>query len=271
MDGIMISRKTIKKPFLSAAVLAGILLLCALADLFAPGAAGRMDFDALLSPPSQAHIFGTDRLGRDLFKMILHGGRVSLVIGLLASALTALIAMIIGGLAGLAPKWLEEGLMRLTELLMSIPTLLYVISMQAILGKPTVLSLAVVIGATSWMNIAKIVHTEVRQLHRCEYILAARLMGAKFPYLLRQHLLPNFLPSIMFMLIYNVSQAIAAEAALSFLGLGMPPDRMTWGTLMSLSQDALLTNSWWIILIPSLFLITTLVCLTNIGEYFRKR
>jgi peptide/nickel transport system permease protein len=95
-------------------------------------------------------------------------------------------------------------------------------------------------------------------------------MGARFAYILRRHLLPNFIPSIMFMLIYNVSQAIATEATLSFLGLGLPPSAVSWGTLMSLAQDALLTNSWWIICVPTLFLIATLVCITNIGEYLRK-
>jgi peptide/nickel transport system permease protein len=259
-----------KKPLASAAVLAGIVLVCVLADIIAPGDAGRMDFNALLRPPGAAHVFGTDPLGRDLFKMILHGGRVSLIIGLLASAITAFIAVVYGGLAGLAPKWLDDVLMRFAELILCVPSILYIVSILAILGKPDVFSLSVVIGATSWMNIAKIVRAEVRQIHRSEYILASKLMGGKFLYTLRQHLLPNFMPSIMFMLIYNVSQAIAAEATLSFLGLGMPPGSATWGALMSLSQDALLTNSWWIIVIPSLFLIATLVCMTNIGEYFRK-
>lgn len=259
-----------KKPLLSAAVLGGIILACALANILAPGNAARMDFDALLAPPSAVYIFGTDQLGRDLFKMIIHGGRVSIFIGLLASLIAALIAMVYGTAAGLAPKFIDDLLMRFTELIMSVPSILYVVTIQAVLGKPTALSLSVVIGATSWMSIAKIVRAEVRQIHSSEYILSARLMGAKFRYTLWRHLLPNFMPSIMFMLIYNVSQAIAAEATLSFLGLGMPPGSVTWGSLMSLSQDALLTNSWWVIIIPSLFLIITLVCMTNIGEYLRK-
>ncbi len=260
-----------KKPLPSAAVLAAIMLLCALADFIAGGDASYMDLNALLVPPGAAHLFGTDQTGRDLFKMILHGGRVSLTIGLLATGITALIAFVYGGAAGLAPKWLDGLLMRLTELLLSVPSVLYVVSIQAVLGKPTVLSLSVVIGATSWMAIAKIIRAEVRQIHESEFILASRLMGARFPYILRRHLLPNFMPSVMFMLIYQVSQAIAAEATLSFLGLGMPPGSATWGALISLSQDALLTNSWWVIIIPSAFLITTLVCMTNIGEWLRRK
>jgi peptide/nickel transport system permease protein len=259
-----------KKPLVSTTILAVIILICGLADLLAPGDATRMDFNALAAPPNADHLFGTDAMGRDLFLMILHGGQVSLVIGGLSSVITAVIAISYGSIAGLAPKWLDHLLMRLAELILSVPSILYVVSILAILGQPSILTLSIAIGVTSWMNIAKIVRTEVQQLQGSEYILAARLMNAKFFYLLKQHLLPNFMPSILFMLIYNVSQAIAAEATLSFLGLGMPPGSATWGALMSLSQDALLTNSWWIILIPSLFLVTTLICMTNIGEYFRR-
>jgi peptide/nickel transport system permease protein len=260
-----------KKPVASAAILGCILLACVLADLIAPGDAARMDFAALLNPPGADHVFGTDSLGRDLLKMILHGGRVSLFIGLLASAVTAFIAVVYGTLAGLAPRWLDNLLMRFTELVLSVPSILYVVSILAIIGTTDMFSLSMVIGATSWMSIAKVVRAEVRQVHRNDYVLASKLMGGGFFYTLRNHLLPNFLPGIMFMLIYNVSQAIAAEATLSFLGLGMPPGDPTWGSLLSMSQDALLTNSWWIIVIPSLFLITTLVCMTNIGEYFRRK
>jgi peptide/nickel transport system permease protein len=257
------------KPVYSISLLLLVAFVCVCAGILAPGDPTRMDFDALNTPPNAAHIFGTDQLGRDIFKMILHGGRVSLFIGLCASAISALIAMIYGAAAGLTAKWLDNFLMRFSELLLSIPSILYVVSIQAILGKPTALSISVVIGITSWMGIAKIVRAEVRQIGRSEYISASRLMGARFAYILRRHLLPNFMPSIMFMLIYNVSQAIATEATLSFLGLGLPPGAVSWGTLMSSAQDALLTNSWWIICIPTLFLITTLICITNIGEYLR--
>jgi peptide/nickel transport system permease protein len=257
------------KPVYSVSLLLLIAFACACAGILAPGEPARMDFDALNMPPNAAHIFGTDQLGRDIFGMLLHGGRVSLFIGLSASAVSALIAMVYGAVAGLAARWLDNLLMRFSELLLSVPSILYVVSIQAILGKPTVLSISFVIGVTSWAGIAKIVRTEVRQIGGSEYISASRLMGARFFYILRRHLLPNFIPSIMFMLIYNVSQAIAAEATLSFLGLGLPPGAVSWGALMSLAQDALLTNSWWIICIPTLFLVATLVCITNIGEYLR--
>ncbi|MDR2940354.1 MAG: ABC transporter permease [Clostridiales bacterium] len=260
-----------KEPILSVAILVILAMVCIAAGIIGPEGAMEMDFGYLLSPPSAKHILGTDQLGRDMFKMALYGGRVSLLIGTMASFITAAIAVVYGAAAGLAPKHIDNFLMRLIDLFMSIPTILYIISIQAALGKPTVLSLSIVIGATSWMGIAKITRAEVRQMHKGEYILAAQLMGASPIYILWRHLLPNFMPSIMPMLIHNFSHAIASEATLSFLGLGMPPGTATWGTLMSLSQEALLTNSWWVIAAPSIFLIIALICITNIGEYFRGK
>jgi peptide/nickel transport system permease protein len=228
-----------------------------------------MDFDAISAPPGAGHPFGTDQLGRDLFRMVFYGGRVSLFIGIVAAGVTALIAVVYGAVSGLAGKFADDVMMRATELLLSIPSILYVVSLQAIIGRPTALSIALVIGVTSWMNIAKIVRSEVRQLRRSEYVTAAAISGAKLSYLLRRHLFPNFLPPILFMVISNVGQAIIAEATLSFIGIGLPQNVVSWGTLIALSQDALLTNSWWIILIPVAFLITVLVCIANIGESFR--
>jgi peptide/nickel transport system permease protein len=253
----------------SATVLILIALLCALAGIWLPGNPAYMDFDAINTAPGAGHPFGTDQLGRDLFRMVFYGGRVSLFIGILAAGVTALIAVVYGTVSGLAGKMADDMMMRFAELLLSIPSILYVVSIQAILGRPTALSIALVIGVTSWMNIAKIVRSEVRQLRKSEYVTAAEVSGAKLPYILRRHLLPNFLPPVLFMIISNVSQAIIAEATLSFIGIGLPQNVVSWGTLIALSQDALLTNSWWIILIPVTFLIAVLVCIANLGESIR--
>ncbi|MDR1135347.1 MAG: ABC transporter permease [Clostridiales Family XIII bacterium] len=259
------------KPRVSIAILGGIVLMCALAPLISGGEPMRMELAALRLPPGIHHIFGTDPLGRDIFNMIIHGGRASLLIGLFASLIAGMIAAVYGTVAGLAPRWLDDLLMRITELIMSVPSILYIISLSAIFGRPTLMSLSIIIGVTSWTSISKIVRAEVRQIRQSEYILSARLSGGGFIYILRRHLFPNFIPAIMFMLIYNISQAIATEATLSFLGLGLPPNTASWGSLMALAQDALLTNDWWIILIPTTFLVVTLVCITNIGEYLRTR
>ena len=211
-----------------------------------------------------------DTMGRDIFSMIWYGGRQSLFIGFVATMISTSIAIIFGTVSGLAPEWLDMLLMRMTEILLSIPNLLLVIFLQAILGKANVLSLSLVIGVTSWTSIAKVVRTEVRQLRSNEYVVAARCMGGGFFYILRKHLAPNFLSSIMFMVVMNIRSAIVEESTLSFMGIGLPLEIISWGSMLSLSEKALLTDGWWIILIPGAFLVVTLLAITGIGDYLRK-
>ena len=210
-------------------------------------------------------------MGRDIFSMIWYGGRISLFIGLAATGLSTLIAVVYGSISGLSSEWVDDGMMRLTEIILSIPSILIVIFIQAIIGQTGPLTIAFVIGITSWMNISKIVRSEVRQIRNADYILAAKTMDGGFFYILRRHLLPNFVSSIMFMVVTNIGAAIGTEATLSFLGIGLPVEVISWGSMLSNADQALLSNDWWIILIPGLFLVVTLVCITDIGNYIRKR
>lgn len=260
-----------KKPVTSMAILAVIILGCLVCELFIPYDPGRMMLDQIGQAPSSNHIFGTDTLGRDLFSVIWHGGRISITVGLLATIITTIIAVVYGTLAGLAGNKLDDLMMRLTEILLSVPQILMVIFFQAIWGEATVLSISVVIGITGWMAIAKMVRSEVKQLRNAGFVLAARTMGAGFFYILKKHLMPNFMSAIMFMIVTNIGSAIAMEATLSFMGLGLPTDIISWGSLMSLSQRAMLTGTWWMLVIPGMFLVVTLICITDIGEYLRVR
>lgn len=221
--------------------------------------------------PCREFLFGTDTIGRDIFSMIWYGGRLSLFIGVGSTVISTLLAILFGAVSGLAPKWLDALLMRLTEILLSVPNLLLVIFLQAVIGTPSAWSIALVIGLTSWTSIAKVVRTEVRQLRGSEYILAAKCMGGSFFYILRRHLAPNFLSSIMFMVVMNVRSAMIAESTLSFMGIGLPLEVISWGSMLSLAEKALLTNAWWIIVIPGVFLVVTLLCMTNIGHDLRRR
>lgn len=260
-----------KKPTAAIAILAVIIIGCLTCELFIPYDPGRMMLDQISQPPTGAHIFGTDTLGRDLFSVIWHGGRISITVGLLATLISTIIAVIYGTAAGLASNKLDDLMMRFTEILLSIPQILTVIFIQAIWGEASVISISVVIGITGWMAIAKMVRSEVKQLRNAGFVLAARTMGAGFFYILRKHLMPNFLSAIMFMIVTNIGSAIAMEATLSFMGLGIPTDIISWGSLMSLSQRAMLTGAWWMLIIPGVLLVVTLICITDIGEYMRVR
>ena len=250
-------------------VLAVIISGCLGCELFIPKDPVYMDLFHAVESPGREFWFGTDTMGRDIFSMIWFGGRVSLAIGFLSTAISTFLAILFGAASGLAPRWLDELLMRLTEIFLSIPSLLLIILLQAILGKAGVLSISLVIGVTGWTSMAKVVRSEVRRLRNSEYVLASRCMGAGFFHVLLRHLAPNFFSSIMFMVVMNVRSAIAAESTLSFIGLGLPLEIISWGSMLSLSEKALLSEAWWIILIPGAFLVATMLCVTSIGNWLR--
>ena len=260
-----------KKPIISAVLLGLIILGCIGCRFIMTKDPTYMDLANYSHAPNGEFLFGTDTMGRDIFSMIWYGGRISLSIGFLATAISTAIAIVFGAVSGYAPRWLDEILMRLTEIFLSVPELLIIILLQAVIGKATIWSLAFVIGITSWTGIAKIVRTEVIRLKNSEYVLAARSMGGSFFYILIRHLTPNFISSIMFMVVMNVRGAIVAESTLSFMGIGLPLEVVSWGSMLSLADQALLNGAWWIILIPGAFLVTTLMCVTNLGNYLRIR
>lgn len=260
-----------EKPLLSLGFLAVILLGCLFCDLFIPRDPTYLDLYHANLPPCREFPFGTDTMGRDIFSMIWFGGRISLIIGFLSTFLSTAIAIVFGSISGLAPRWLDRILMRLTEIFLSIPGLLLILFIQAILSDANVISISFVIGLTSWTGIAKVVRTEVRQIRNSEYVVASRCMGAGFFRILRKHLAPNFVSGIMFMVVMNIRSAMGMESTLSFLGIGLPLEVISWGSMLSLSEKALSSGNWWVILIPGLFLVTTLLAITNIGNYLRKQ
>lgn len=258
------------KPVLAAVLLTLIVCGCLGCDLIMTKDPSYLDLRNYNVPPCREFIFGTDTMGRDIYSMIWYGGRISLLIGIAATFISTAAAIVFGAVSGCAPAWVDGLMMRLAEILLSVPGLLAVILLQAILGKANAASISFVIGITSWMGIAKIVRSEVQQIRDSEYVIAAKCMGGSFFYILWKHLTPNFISSIMFMVVMNVRSAIVAESTLSFMGIGLPVEVITWGSMLSLSEKALLSNSWWIILIPGLFLIVTLVCITSLGNYLRR-
>lgn len=258
-------------PYISVTVLAVIVAGCIIGSIAYSDSAYYMQLSEISAAPGRGHIFGTDTLGRDLFSVIWCGGRISLTVGLLATLISTAIAVVYGAAAGLASQRVDDMMMRLTEILMSVPQMLFVMFLQAIMGDANVISISVVIGITGWMAVAKMVRSEVRQLRSSGFVMAARSMGGGFFYILYRHLMPNFMSAVMFMIVTNIGGAISMEATLSFLGLGLPSEVVSWGSLMSLSQRAMLSGAWWILMIPGIFMVITLICITEIGEYLRCR
>ena len=256
---------------IAGSILAVIVFVCVFCRFFMTKDPTYMDLKNCNISPNKESFFGTDTMGRDVFSMILYGGRISLFIGLISTVLSTTIAVIYGSFSGIAPEWIDELMMRFTEILLSIPSILLIIFLQALAGKNSVVAITIVIGLTSWMNIAKMVRIEVRQLRESEYLIAAKCMGGSFWHILWKHLAPNFVSSIMFMVVMNVRSAIVAESTLSFLGIGLPLDVISWGSMLSLAEKALMSRAWWIVLIPGIFLVVVLMCITSLGHWLQVR
>lgn len=258
------------KPFVSVLILFIIVSGCLACKFLMTKDPAYLDLKHHSMAPGSEFIFGTDTMGRDIFSMIWCGGRVSLFIGFVSTLIATVVAIIVGSISGCASKRVDGAIMRTVDILISIPNLLMVILLQAAFGKANVISLALVIGMTGWMSMSKVIRTEVRQIRNSEYVIASRCMGGGFLHVLWHHLAPNFISSIMFMVVMNVRSAIVAESTLSFMGVGLPVEVISWGSMLSLSSQALSGRAWWMILIPGFFLVATLVCITNLGNYLRR-
>ena len=208
--------------------------------------------------PGKEFYFGTDSLGRDIYSMIWYGGRASILIGLLSTVIITVIGITYGCVSGMCSEAIDAVMMRVAELLNSIPSLLLVLLFVSVTGEQNIVKISLVIGVTGWFGLARIVRSEVRQIRSSDYVLAARCMGSSFGHVMKKHLIPNFVSAIMFVVVSSISTSMSMESTLSFLGLGLPVDVVSWGSMLSLANKALLLNTWWVIIIPGLFLITTL-------------
>lgn len=258
------------KPIISVIVLAAIVLCCIFAEYLINHDPSEFYLKNLNEPPNSEFYFGTDSLGRDIYSMIWYGGRASIFIGILSTFIITVIGVTYGCISGTANTKIAAVMMRVVEIVNSIPILLLLLLLVSIMGKQDILKISFVIGVTGWFALARIVRSEVRQIRNLEYVLAARCMGANFLHLMYRHLIPNFVSAILFVVISSISTSMAMESTLSFLGLGLPVDVISWGSMLSLANRALLSNTWWVIMIPGVFLVITLLVITNIGNHFRK-
>ena len=214
----------------------GIIILISLLAIFGPLLSPYSYSDQSLSeanqPPSAAHWFGTDNLGRDLATRVCYGARISLSIGIVASLINLGVGVLYGGVSGYFGGRVDSLMMRIVDILYGIPLLLYVILLMVVL-KPGLLNVFLALGLVYWLRMARIVRAQVLGLKELEYILAARVLGASHQRLILGHLLPNSLGPIIITLTLSIPEAIFTEAFLSFIGLGVSAPMASWGVLAS--------------------------------------
>ncbi|MDE1187187.1 MAG: ABC transporter permease [Pantoea sp.] len=245
----------------------GLLLVVAIA-LLAPWITGS-DPTAMIARPylapgqNAAHLLGTDTLGRDIWSGIAWGARLSLSIGLAAGLLTAVLGLLMGSFAGFYGGWVDNQLMRITELFQIMPSLLFTLVLVLILG-PTVSTITLGIAATSWPNVARIARGEARRLRHLDFVQAGKVMGMRDSHILLVHILPNVLIPVVAMLAMLVGHAILTEAALAFLGMG-DPNVISWGSMIGQGRDVL-RSAGYISAIPGIAIFFTVASLSLLGR-----
>jgi peptide/nickel transport system permease protein len=242
------------------------------------------DLSKILQPPSTAHPFGTDTVGRDILARTIYGGQISLLIGLLAVVVQVIVGVLIGAIAGYYGGWIDSLLMRFTEAMFNIPQLFLLLVMARFfankipaiqfLGRELSGSVVVIIGIiglTSWMYLARIVRADFLSLKEREFVLAANTIGTRNRAIIFRHILPNTMAPIIVSATLGVANAILSEAYISFLGLGVQPPTATWGNMLQVASSGFhkIQNAPWFWFFPGIFIVLTVMSINFLGDGLR--
>ena len=251
-------------------VLLGVISLMAIfAPYLSPHAYDEIYWDAIQAPPdfANAHWFGTDGNGRDLFVRTLHGARVSLMVGILATGVSLIIGVTYGAISGFVGGRTDNIMMRFVDVMYSLPFLFFVILLMVAFGR-NIFLIFVALGAVEWLTMARIVRGQTLSVKQREFIEAAHAAGVSRPAIIVRHVMPNVLGPVIVYVTLTVPQVILTESFLSFLGLGVQEPMTSWGVLIA-EGARLMDIAPWMLIYPAIFLATTLFCLNFIGDGLR--
>ncbi|WP_456433661.1 ABC transporter permease [Thermosulfuriphilus sp.] len=247
----------------------GILFLVAvLSPLIAPYDPLAIDTKAILQPPSKTHPLGTDTLGRDVLSRMIYGARISLLVGIVSVGISTAIGILLGAISGYYGGLVDQIIMRFVDIMLCFPTIFLIIAVIAFL-EPSIWNIMIVIGATGWMGIARLVRAEFLSLKEREFVLAARAIGATNNRIIFRHILPNALPPVLVSATLGVGLAILTESALSFLGIGVQPPTPSWGNMLTEGKDNL-EIAWWLSVFPGLAILVTVLGYNLLGEAIQE-
>jgi peptide/nickel transport system permease protein len=274
-EGRRLWRKFTRNPI---GVIGGILLLTVLvgavcAEYFAPHEPNRQRLMARFKPPfwaeggSMTYPLGTDNVGRDIWSRIIHGSRISLIVGVCAVGVSMLIGVTLGLISGFWGGRVDATIMALVDIMLAFPQLILAFAMVAVLG-PGIGNIILVLGITGWERYARVVRAEVLALREREFVQAARAVGVSNLKIVFGHIMPNTFSSVIVMATLQTAQAILAEAALSFLGLGTGRNYPSWGQMISLGRDYI-GIAWWLSTFPGLAILLTVLAINLVGDRVR--
>jgi peptide/nickel transport system permease protein len=244
-----------------------------LAPVISPADPLLQDVSVRLKPPTleagdgQAHLLGTDHLGRDILSRLIYGARISLAIGISAVAVAGTLGTLIGLVAGYRGGRVDDLCMRLTDTMLAMPFILLALAVIAVLGS-SLRNIIFVLGITSWVSYARVVRAEVLTLRTREFVAAAQALGGHGARIIFRHLLPNVLTPVIVIATLEVARMIILESALSFLGLGVQPPTPTWGGMLA-DGRAYLSTAWWLATFPGLCIMLSVLGINLLGDWFR--
>jgi peptide/nickel transport system permease protein len=246
-----------------------LFIIAISAGFLAPFPPDRQDitFEGIPQPPSGLNLFGTDNYGRDLFSRALYGTRISLLVGVLAVAIYMIIGMILGALSGYYGGWVDSLIMRIVDIMLSIPTFFFILAIQVLLT-PSVYNVIIVIGLTGWAAPTRLMRGQILSIKEMAYVEAARAYGASDGRIIFRHIIPNSLAPLIVMATLGVAGAILTESVLSFLGLGVQEPHASWGNMLMRAQEYISTAPW-MALYPGLLIMTTVLAFNFLGEGLR--
>lgn len=246
-----------------------IMVTSIFAPVFAPYPYDQINLRAAGQPPSAEYLFGTDRVGRDILTRTLYGGQVSLLVGLGATAISTVIGTIIGALSGYYRGWVDTILMRITDTVMTFPSIVIMLTLAALLPR-SVWNIVIIIGLLSWPGVARLVRAQFMSLREAEFVIAARCLGVPDRRIIMLHIFPNVLAPLVALITFSVGGAILTEAGLSFLGLGVAPPTPSWGNMLEAARNLdILVNLAWTWIPPAAMTVLTVLCVNFIGDGIR--
>lgn len=257
-----------KTALFSLSIIVTLVLIAIFAPYIAPYDPFEIRVDQILLPPSLKHPFGTDLLGRDVFSRVIYATRISLEVSLVAVGISVTIGTFLGALAGFLGGIVDLMVCRFIDIMLCFPTIFLILAVVAYL-EPSILTIMIVIGITSWMGVARLVRAEILSLKERDFILAAKLYGASTFRIIFKHLLPNALPPILVSASLGMGHAILIESALSFLGIGVQPPIPSWGNILIEGKETL-EIAWWLSVIPGLAILVTVLAFTLLGESLQE-
>ncbi len=257
-----------RPPYISLVLIGGIFVLSFLLPLFADLDPYTLNAGSILEAPSAEHIIGTDRLGRDLFARVVYGGQISLIIGVGSAVIASLIGLILGVSAGYFGRDFDRLFVIVVDLFLTFPTFFLLLALASYMSASTLI-LILVISLTGWMGTSRLIRAESHRIAGQPFIKVARLAGVSKLKIIFKYFMPLLIPIFMVSFTFGVSGAILAESGLSYLGLGVTPPQMSWGSILS-EGKSVMEIAWWVSFFPGLMIFLVTFSLIQISDYFQE-